>query len=255
MGSQCYTTDQYIVRAREVHGDKYDYSSVEYTHNKNKVTIICPEHGIFTQMARAHLKGQGCRKCFESRVKGWKNEIRLKAQASGEKFYEGSPCKNGHTTRYVANNSCVTCGEVQRKTWRLNNKERHREMTQSWRDNNPERAARTNLLRSRVRNKRTQQASILWKNQKVRDKINAVYDAAKQMSEQCGQTLHVDHIIPLAAKNVCGLHVPWNLQITTAKFNISKQNKLEDYLPDVTDWRNSVLVHSSALPWKLQEKR
>ena len=43
------TTIDFIIRAKEVHGDKYDYSKVEYVNNKTKVCIICPEHGEFWQ--------------------------------------------------------------------------------------------------------------------------------------------------------------------------------------------------------------
>ena len=57
------TTKDFIERAIKVHGDKYDYSKVEYTNNKTKVCIICPIHGEFWQTPKKHLKGQGCKKC------------------------------------------------------------------------------------------------------------------------------------------------------------------------------------------------
>lgn len=62
------TTDDFINRCREIHGDKYDYSLTVYTDIQEKVKIICPTHGIFEQIANSHLRGQGCVKCcYESR--------------------------------------------------------------------------------------------------------------------------------------------------------------------------------------------
>ena len=55
--------EEFIKRAREIHGDKYDYSKVNYTKVTDKVCIICPEHGEFWQEARQHYRGQGCPKC------------------------------------------------------------------------------------------------------------------------------------------------------------------------------------------------
>lgn len=57
-----------------IHGNKYDYSLVEYTKIKNKVKIICPVHGIFTQTPEEHLNGCGCPICKES---NGEREIRL----------------------------------------------------------------------------------------------------------------------------------------------------------------------------------
>lgn len=57
------TTEEFIEQAKAVHGDKYDYSKVEYTNKYGKVIIICPEHGEFLQSAEAHYNGQGCPKC------------------------------------------------------------------------------------------------------------------------------------------------------------------------------------------------
>lgn len=54
----------FIAQAKEIHGDKYDYSKVVYSGTDEPVTIICPEHGEFTQRPHHHLEGQGCRACI-----------------------------------------------------------------------------------------------------------------------------------------------------------------------------------------------
>lgn len=61
--------DEFIRRAREIHGDKYDYSKVNYVNNKTKVCIICPKHGEFWVVPEKHLiRGDGCPKCSESHM-------------------------------------------------------------------------------------------------------------------------------------------------------------------------------------------
>ena len=56
-------TESFIEKARVVHGDRYDYSKVDYKGYYNKVTIICKEHDDFEQRAGNHLNGAGCSKC------------------------------------------------------------------------------------------------------------------------------------------------------------------------------------------------
>ena len=57
------STNEWIERAKKIHGDKYNYANVEYKNAHEKVCIICPEHGEFEQVAYRHLSGNGCPKC------------------------------------------------------------------------------------------------------------------------------------------------------------------------------------------------
>ena len=67
-GLKKHTKESFIEKAKEVHGDKYDYSKVEYINSKTKVCIICPKHGEFWQKPNSHISNkQGCIKCFEEK--------------------------------------------------------------------------------------------------------------------------------------------------------------------------------------------
>lgn len=61
-------TNLFIQKAKEIHKDKYDYSKTIYTGPKNKVIIICPEHGQFEQAPYNHLRGSGCNKCAKTAI-------------------------------------------------------------------------------------------------------------------------------------------------------------------------------------------
>jgi len=57
------TTEEFIKKAQEVHGNKYNYVNVNYINNKIKVIISCPKHGNFLQQPYCHIDKQGCPKC------------------------------------------------------------------------------------------------------------------------------------------------------------------------------------------------
>ena len=57
------TTEEFIAKAKAVHGDRYDYSKVEYVNASTKVCIICKKHGEFWQRPSHHTDGRGCSKC------------------------------------------------------------------------------------------------------------------------------------------------------------------------------------------------
>ena len=68
MGFLKLTNESFKERARQIHGNKYDYSRVEYgKNNKEKVCIICPEHGEFWQRPNRHLSGDGCPYCCKNK--------------------------------------------------------------------------------------------------------------------------------------------------------------------------------------------
>lgn len=58
-----HTTETFIKRAKEVHGDRYDYSKTIYVNSGIMVEINCKEHGLFIQHPNSHLYGHGCHKC------------------------------------------------------------------------------------------------------------------------------------------------------------------------------------------------
>jgi len=68
------TTESFIVEAKEIYGDRYDYSKVVYKNRDHRVIIVCPIHGDFQVYAREHLDGKGCPKC----EKGEKFLLKLK---------------------------------------------------------------------------------------------------------------------------------------------------------------------------------
>ena len=85
------TTEDFISRARKIHGDKYDYSLVTYSRSTDKVKIICAQHGVFEQTPHKHLSNRGCPKCGRNRAS---NAIRR----SNEEYIE--KVKRVHGDKY-----------------------------------------------------------------------------------------------------------------------------------------------------------
>ena len=57
------TTSQFIEKAITIHGNRYDYSMVDYKNAHSKIKIICSDHGVFEQLPCNHLRGKGCYEC------------------------------------------------------------------------------------------------------------------------------------------------------------------------------------------------
>ena len=80
------TNEEFIEKAKKIHGDKYDYSKINYKGSREKVCIICPEHGEFWQTPSGHIYNfQGCPFCKKSKME---NYTRLLLSESNIKFEE-----------------------------------------------------------------------------------------------------------------------------------------------------------------------
>lgn len=80
-------TNKFIAKAKKIHGDKYDYSQVNYKKSKDKIKIICKEHGLFEIAPNDHLKGGGCVQCSNNNKRlGNKSFIEKAKEIYGEKY-------------------------------------------------------------------------------------------------------------------------------------------------------------------------
>ena len=105
------TTEEFIKKARKVHGNKYDYSKVNYINNETKVCIICDVHGEFWQKPSAHLSGSGCYKCgkvsMSEKQAMTKSEFIQRAnEIHGNKYNYDKVILNGMNNKVI-----ITCPE------------------------------------------------------------------------------------------------------------------------------------------------
>lgn len=116
-GIQRKTTAEFINDVRKIHGNKYDYSKVNYINNHTKVCIICPEHGEFWQLPQDHLqKKAGCPKCatielHNKQRKSTEDFIKEANQVHHYKYdYSKADYKGSHTNITII---CPKHGEFQ----------------------------------------------------------------------------------------------------------------------------------------------
>lgn len=105
------TIDTFLERAKEIHGDRYDYSKVEYQTTEKKVIIICREHGEFLMRPRAHYADKrGCPKCDKTGKSGFHNSewydkakhiYLIELSGNGERFLKFGVTKNDVNKRII----------------------------------------------------------------------------------------------------------------------------------------------------------
>jgi hypothetical protein len=130
---------------------------------------------------------------------------------------------------------CKQCTTAKGKEWAEKNREKSRACKAKWQINNRQKKAASQRLwlannsEIHAAYQAKRRASTLSSTPKWAD-LNAIkteYQLAKWCSDVTGELYHVDHIVPLKGKMVCGLHVHWNLQVLPAKINLQKGNKYE----------------------------
>jgi hypothetical protein len=191
------------------------------------------------------------------------------ARASGApRYFTGVPCKSGHVVeRITKNGTCVECireiqtrSAVRRKekiaAWHATNRatlhvkemqrraanpETHRSSNRAWSQRNLEkvaasRAAWADKNTSRVSASRHRRRAQSRKAQPVWADVSRLtwfYQQAREESARRGEPIHVDHIVPIRSRFVCGLHNEFNLQLLSAAENRAKSNRWWPDMPEM----------------------
>lgn len=178
---------------------------------------------------------------------------RSQAIENGSKrYFTGVVCSNGHVSeRYVVSRMCVDCAHSHNtadskkeyaveyrannkekakqyrvskkddhKQWLKNNSSRTRQYRKTYREKYPDKVNYTNSKRRASKLK----ATTSWDEELTNLVIQEAYHLTKLREKATGFTWHVDHVIPLQGKSVCGLHVWNNLAVIPASENLSKNN-------------------------------
>jgi hypothetical protein len=147
-----------------------------------------------------------------------------------EHFYPSKVNKDGLTGK------CKVCDSIASRARYSHNKEYSIQRTKAYKSehrdetradcrkyyllNKAKYAANASKYRNTKRN-----ATPTWLTKDQLDEIENFYWLANDLTKVSGEVYHVDHIVPVQGKTVCGLHVPWNLQILPADLNIAKSNR------------------------------
>ena len=105
------TFNDFVEKSKSIHGEKYDYSKVDYKNNSTKVLIICPKHGEFLMRPADHFNGQGCPKCksenLSNKFSMGKEAFIKKALSVHENKYDYSKVEYKNNRTKV----CIICPE------------------------------------------------------------------------------------------------------------------------------------------------
>lgn len=146
-----------------------------------------------------------CKDCYKQRTNAYK-KANADLIASKSKEY------------YLENKETILTKNLE---YHENNPVSIRKAKKKWKERNPHKVTACTAKRRAAK----LNATPMWLTKEHFKEIDMFYWLAKDLKSVSGEEYHVDHILPLQGKNVCGLHVPWNLQVLPADLNLSKNNK------------------------------
>lgn len=158
-------------------------------------------------------------KCYTCKIeKPSKEFYKNKQNKSG---FSGSckACKKAYASKYQKDNRRKVSDYY--LSWYYKNKDKARKNSKKWYLQNKHK----NAAKQRKREARKLRAVPPWLSEEDHKRIEIIYGIRELKSFVTGIEHHVDHIVPLQGKNVCGLHVPWNLRVVPATENLHKSNK------------------------------
>jgi hypothetical protein len=144
-----------------------------------------------------------------------------KNKANGYQYMCKICCKLHRKTHYKANKETTL---IKRKEYVARNKYSIANWHKNYRKENRSKFSESSAKRRAAK----LNAVPKWLTDTELNQIREFYICAQMFKLYTGEEYHVDHIVPLQGENVCGLHVPWNLQVIPAKENLSKSNKLQE---------------------------
>ena len=152
---------------------------------------------------------------------------RCQEQKPIDSFTKNKSKKDGLATE------CKPCKRLLDKNYFQNNAEKIRDVVAKYRNENKEKANQSIKNSKAKKQEKYKALKVKYKTSKLKaipkwadlEKISCLYSVATMLNKYGSEIYHVDHIVPLRSKLVCGLHTYENLRVIKAKDNLSKGNK------------------------------